>query len=93
MWLGEQLRRGLTETSNLVLDRLSHHRVGHSCQVHLAVVRQVVEDVGGAHSFRSALFVAEDEVDPLVQLAGNDLRLQSLKEENTSSSATQHARE
>ena len=66
MRLGEQLRRSLSETSNLVLDRLAHHRVGDSCQVDLAIVRQVVENVGGAHCFRPALLVAEDEIDPLV---------------------------
>ena len=79
MWLSEQLRRRLTKASNLVLDGFAHDRVGDRFKVDLAIVRQVIEDVGGAHCFRSALFVAEDEVDPLMQLTRHNLRLQCLK--------------
>ena len=86
MWFSEKLRRRLTETSNLVLDGFAHDRVGDRFKVDLAIVRQVIEDVGGAHCFRSALFVAEDEVDPLVQLTRNNFRLQRLK--TTTSSST-----
>ena len=82
MWLSEQLRRRLTETSNLVLDGFAHDRVGDRFKVDLTVVRQVVENVGGAHCFRSALFATEDKVDPLMKLTGHYLRLQRLKYHN-----------
>ena len=79
MWFSEKLRRRLTETSNLVLDGFAHDRVGDRFKVDLTVVRQVVENVGGAHCFRSALFVTEDKVDPLMKLTRHNLRLQRLK--------------
>lgn len=59
---------------------LPEHGVGDALQAHGALVGQVVEDVQGADGFRAALLVAEDEVDPLVQLARDKLAFQGLKE-------------
>lgn len=58
---------------------LSEHGVGDAVQVHGAFVGQVVKDVQGPDRFRSPLLVAEDQVDPLVQLAGHELALQGLE--------------
>ncbi len=47
--------------------------------IHTALVGEVVKHVGGLDRLWSALLVAENEVDPVVQLTGNKLRLQCLK--------------
>ncbi len=59
---------------------LLHDGVGDGLEVHGALVRQVVEDVGGADRLGPALLVAENQVDPLMQLTGHELRLQRLQE-------------
>ena len=77
--LEEQLAGRLSERLYLVLDRFPHDRVHVGLQVDRALVREVVEHVDGAHRLRALLLVAEYQVDPLVQLAGNKLRLQRLR--------------
>ena len=59
---------------------LLHHRVGDGVQVHVALVRHVVEDIGGADGLRATLLVAKDQVYPLVQLTRHDLRLEGLRQ-------------
>ncbi len=49
--------------------------------IHTALVGKVVEHVGGLDRLWASLLVAENEVDPVVQLTGNELRLQCLKGE------------
>lgn len=47
---------------------LSERGVGDTVQLGRALVSQVVKDVEGAHRLRAALLVAENKVDPLMQL-------------------------
>lgn len=58
---------------------LSEHGVVDGAQVDRPFVGQVIENVEGPGSFGSLLLVAKDEIDPLVQLAGDELTLQSLE--------------
>lgn len=58
---------------------LSEHGVVDGAQVDRSFVGQVIENVEGPGSFGSLLLVAKDEIDPLVQLAGDKLTLQSLE--------------
>lgn len=48
---------------------LPHHRILYRIQIYRSFVGEVVEDIGGSYSFGSTLFVAKDEVNPLVELA------------------------
>ena len=50
MGLHEELAGGLPKVPDLALDGLAHDAVRHRLQVHAALVRQVVEHVGRAHS-------------------------------------------
>lgn len=43
-------------------------RVVDVVDVHLTFIEQVVEDVDGLHCWRTLLLVAENEVDPLVEV-------------------------
>lgn len=43
-------------------------RVVDVVDVNLSLVEEVVEDVDGLHGWRALLLVAEDEVDPLVEV-------------------------
>lgn len=47
---------------------LSERGVGDTVQLGRALVSQVVKDVEGAHRLRAPLLVAENKVDPLMQL-------------------------
>lgn len=58
---------------------LSEHGVVDGAQVDRPFVGQVVENVERPGRFGSLLLVAKDEIDPLVQLAGDKLALQSLE--------------
>lgn len=58
---------------------LPERRVRDAVQARGALVGQVVEDVEGADRLWPPLLVAEDQVDPLVQLAGDKLALQGLQ--------------
>lgn len=51
---------------------------GEAVEVDEALVGQVVKDIEGAHRLRAALLVAENKVNPLVQLTRNKLAFQSL---------------
>ena len=76
MRLGEQLGGYLAEVAYLRLEGVACARVLDGVEVDGALVGQVIEDVGGAHGLRSALLVAEYEIDPLVQLARDELGLE-----------------
>lgn len=58
---------------------LSEHGVADGAQVDRPFVRQVIENVECPGCFWSLLLVAKDEIDPLVQLAGDKLTLQGLE--------------
>lgn len=51
---------------------------GEAVEVDEALIGQVVKDIEGAHSFGAALLVAENKVNPLVQLTRNKLAFQGL---------------
>lgn len=53
-------------------------RVVDVVDVHLALVEQVVEDIHRLHSWGALLLVAEDQVDPLVEVGGHVVALQRL---------------
>ena len=57
---------------------LAQHGVRDGAEVDGALVGQVVEDVQGPGGLGALLLVAEDQVDPLVQLARHKLTLQRL---------------
>lgn len=57
---------------------LSEQRVSDTVQLDGALVRQVVKDVEGAHRLRASLLVAENKVNPLMQLTWHKLAFQSL---------------
>ena len=46
--------------------------------VHCSLVEEMVEDIVSRQSFLSSLLVAEDEVNPLVEVLGHIVALQSL---------------
>lgn len=86
MWFVEQLDGCLAKVQDLLLDALTKGDIFDGLQIHGTLVGQVVEHVGGAdlnkdiadmdkssitHRLGTPLFVAENEVDPLVKLAGN----------------------
>lgn len=58
---------------------LSEHGVSDGAQVNRPFVGQVIENVECPGCFWSLLLVAKDEINPLVQLAGDKLTLQSLE--------------
>ena len=62
---------------------LSHDGIGDGVQVKVALVREIVEDVGRPHCLWPTLFVAEDQVNPLMQLTRHKLRLQRLVKRKT----------
>ena len=87
MRLGEELGRGLTEVRDLGTQRCPIHRrrtlaaaatreLGRVVQRDRALVREVVEDVVGGEGGGATLLVAEDQVDPLVDIRRDMLRLQ-----------------
>lgn len=59
---------------------LSEHGVVNGAQVDRAFICQIVENIEGPGSFGSLLLVAENQVNPLVELAGHELALQSLQQ-------------
>lgn len=59
---------------------LSERRLGDTVQVDGALVSQVVKDVEGADGLRAALLVAENKVNPLMQLTRHKLAFQGLSE-------------
>jgi len=74
----EQLARSLTERLDLLFNSLTHHRVALLVEVNGALVREIVEHVCRPDCLWPLLLVAEDQVDPLVELARDKLRLESL---------------
>lgn len=57
---------------------LSEHGVIDGAEVDCTFVGQIIENIEGSGGFRSLLLVAKDQIDPLVELAGHKLALQSL---------------
>ena len=60
---------------------LSEGRVSDTVQVDGALVSQVVKDVEGTHRLRASLLVAENKVNPLMQLTWHKLAFQGLSKE------------
>lgn len=60
---------------------LSKQRVSDTVQVDGALVSQVVKDVEGTHRLWAPLLVAENKVNPLMQLTWHKLAFQGLSEE------------
>lgn len=83
MCLSEQLDGSLSEAGDLLLDGLELcGTVLERLHVDRALVSDVVEHVHGPDSLRPSLLVAEDEIDPLVQLAADKVALQCLSMQN-----------
>ena len=80
--LSQKLTRRLAEAPYLVLECSSLHRIGHTSPVNAALVGEVHKDIGSAAGLWAALLVAKDDIHPLMQLAGDKLRLKSLKGRN-----------
>lgn len=59
---------GIGLHGNVYATYLSEQRVSDTVQADGALVSQVVEDVEGAHRLRASLLVAENKVNPLMQL-------------------------
>lgn len=79
---------GTFGVSSVSLTHLLEHGVTDGAQVDRAFIRQEVENIEGSGGFGPLLLVAENEIDPLVELAGHKLALQSLqvhREEETMS--------
>jgi len=56
-----------------VLQYFSENRICDGFQVDVAIVRQIIEDVGSTHSLRTSLPISEDEINPMMQLNGYNL--------------------
>ena len=52
----------------------SHDGVSDSLQIDVALIGEIVEDIGGPHCLRPALLVAKYQVNPLMQLTRYKLR-------------------
>mmetsp|Transcript_14780 Transcript_14780/g.29430 ORF Transcript_14780/g.29430 Transcript_14780/m.29430 type:complete len:293 (-) Transcript_14780:943-1821(-) len=72
----QQLRRTLAEVLYVRLGGLPLHHVFYFVDVDGALVAEVVEEVVSLDGVRPALLVAEDEVDPRVQMLANVLALE-----------------
>lgn len=60
------------------LYHLSEHGVVDRAEVDCAFIGQIIENIEGSGGFGSLLLVAEDQINPLVKLAGHKLALQCL---------------
>lgn len=54
---------------------LSEHGVVDGAKVDCTFVGQIIENIKASGGFRSLLLVAKDQINPLVQLAGDKLAL------------------
>ncbi len=75
-----QVPRSISSAESILTD-LSELGVGEGVQVHRSLVRQVMENIESPNGLRSSLLVAEDEIDPLVQLTRHKFTLQRLRQE------------
>jgi len=57
---------------------LSEHGVRYGAEVDRSFISQVVEDIESSDGLRSLLLVSEYQINPLMQLTGHKLTLQSL---------------
>ena len=78
MGLFEELNGGLSEVFDLRNDGFPSEFILDGIQVDGALVGEVVKDVVGLFGFRSLLFVAKDEIHPMMQVAGDVFGLQRL---------------
>lgn len=69
---------------------LSERRVSDTVQLGRALVSQVVKDVEGTHRLWASLLVAENKVNPLMQLTWHKLAFQGLSEEYRASKGERH---
>ncbi len=69
---------------------LSERRVSDTVQLGGALVSQVVKDVEGTHRLWASLLVAENKVNPLMQLTWHKLAFQGLSEEYRASRGERH---
>lgn len=69
---------------------LSERRVRDAVQLGGALVSQVVKDIEGTHRFGATLLVAENKVNPLMQLTRYKLTFQGLSEERGTCRSEQH---
>lgn len=70
----KELLGGLTVCLYHGLEGLLTDMVCDGVDIH-AVIRRRVKNVNGVYSLASSLFVAEHEIDPLVQIVGDIIRL------------------
>ena len=75
MWNFENLFRTLAKLIDLTLDSHLLNGVLDLLNVDHSLVSEGMEQIEGLDCFLSALFVAEDQIDPFVQIVRNILRL------------------
>lgn len=78
MSVGEELTWTLSETEDLRHSGLTDNRVFNAINVHTSFIGQVEEEVVGLERFFSLLFVAKDQVDPVMKIETDEFRLKSL---------------
>jgi hypothetical protein len=67
-YLREELRRSLAKVDDLRDDRITFNWIGYGVYVNHSFISQIEEDVVSRFCFFSSLFVAKDQVNPLVNV-------------------------
>lgn len=68
----------LTKVVDETDHRASLHRIIYGVDIDVALVKEMMKDIGGLNGRLPTLFVAENEVDPVVKVLGNVVTLQGL---------------
>lgn len=76
MRLHKQLRRSLPKIPDLVLDGFPHHLILNRVQVDAPLVSQIIEAIRRPYRLGAFLLVPEDQIYPLMQLAGHEFGFQ-----------------
>ena len=78
MRLFEELLWNLTEVVDEADSSVFLEWIGYAIDVDVALVKEMMKHVDRLKSRLALLFEAKDEVDPLMQMGGNEVALQSL---------------
>lgn len=73
----EQLSGRLSEIANHILGGSSHDRISDGIEIERALVRVVHEQIERSLGLDTLLFVAENEIDPFVQVLAHVVALES----------------
>lgn len=77
-WRVTHLLRNLPEVVDEAYDGITLERVLYAVYVHVALVKEIVEDIVGVDGRLALLLVAEYEVDPLMQVRAHVVALEGL---------------